>query len=56
MKTLVLALSFLAAVVSTASAQTAPNAVYFGHESVGSDPDASIRFELLRGAPWQKGG
>jgi hypothetical protein len=56
MKAFVLALSFLAAVASTASAQAVPNAVYFGHESAGSDPDAGIRFELRRDAPWQKGG
>jgi hypothetical protein len=49
MKTIVLALSLLASIAATASAQSRS-------ESIGTDPDANVRFELRRDAPWQYGG
>jgi hypothetical protein len=55
MKTIVLALSLLASLSATASAQRGPAAEeYYG--TFGSDPDPHIRFELRRDAPWLKGG
>jgi hypothetical protein len=53
MKTLVLAASLLAAITSSAFAQSAGS---YGGESIGADPDPQVRFELRRDAPWQKGG
>jgi hypothetical protein len=57
MKTIVLALSLVASVATIASAQSWPAAQgYFGNGSIGTDPDANVRFELRRDAPWQHGG
>jgi hypothetical protein len=53
MKTLVLAVSLLAAITSTAFAQSAGS---YGNESIGYDPDPQVRFELRRDAHWLKGG
>jgi hypothetical protein len=58
MKMLVIA-GLLAAAISPAFAQVAPrsgNAVIFGGEYLGSDPDPNVRSSLQREAPFRKGG
>jgi hypothetical protein len=57
MKTVLIALSLLASFASTASAQSRPAAQgYFGAETIRTDPDPNVRFELRRDAGWQYGG
>jgi hypothetical protein len=59
MKTLV-ALAVLATAIATpAFAQTAQrtgDAVISGNKVVGTDPDANVRFDLLRDQNWRNGG
>jgi hypothetical protein len=58
MKTLVIA-SVLIAASSSAFAQTASrsgNAVIYGGQYLGSDPDPNVRSSLQREAPFRNGG
>jgi hypothetical protein len=60
MKTLV-ALAVLATAIATpALAQTAPrtggDTVISGNKVLGTDPDANVRFDLLREQNWRNGG
>jgi hypothetical protein len=55
MKTIVIALSLLASVATTASAQRGP-AAEGSYGTFSSDPDPNVRFEFRRDAPWLQGG
>ena len=56
MKTLV-ALAVLATAIATpALAQRAGDAVISGSKYLGTDPDANVRFDLLREQNWRNGG
>ena len=52
MKTLVLTVSLLTALATTALAQRAGS---YGND-IGYDPDPQVRFELQRDAQWRTGG
>ena len=68
MKTLVALAMLATAIASPALAQTAAdsygvpygnadrNAVISGNKRLGSDPDANVRFDLLREQNWRNGG
>ena len=57
MKSVLIALPLLASFAYTASAQSRPAAQgYFGAETIRTDPDPNVRFELRRDAGWQYGG
>jgi hypothetical protein len=55
MKAIVIALSLLASLAATASAQRGP-AAQGAYETFSTDPDPNVRFELRRDAPWLLGG
>jgi hypothetical protein len=59
MKTLIVVAALAAAIASPALAQTAQrsgNAVISGNQYLGTDPDANVRFELLRNQNFRNGG
>jgi hypothetical protein len=57
MKTLIAVAALAAAIASPALAQTAQSgsAVIVGNQNIGSDPDANVRFDLLREANTRNG-
>jgi len=67
MRHLLIAGSLIVILASTSSAQparkaqkqrpsvTTSNEVYVGQRQIGSDPDPSVRFEMLRQDNWRKG-
>ena len=57
MKTLIAVAALAAAIASPALAQTVQsgNAVVVGNQNIGSDPDANVRFDLLREANTRNG-
>jgi hypothetical protein len=59
MKTLFVLAAFAAAIASPALAQTAPrsgHAVISAGQYLGADPDANVRFDLLREQNFRNGG
>ena len=57
MKTLIALAALATASATPALAQqalrTTPNAVYYGDQYLGADPDPNIRFELRREENWR---
>jgi hypothetical protein len=58
MKTLITIAALVAAIATPSIAQAAQqsNAVIVGGKTIGTDPDANVRFDLQRGESFRNGG